>query len=357
MGQPVSRAALIAVAAAVGVVALPAAAPAAPASRGIGAEMPARAFQAWCSASSLCTYSIADARGPAALRSTRISWIGADERFPRAQVRSAGGPVAYYPMMLSGIAVAVNVPGIKGHNIDLRGTTIAEIFSGVIRNWNDRRIRQTNLRHHMPRNLPITLCVPRRPSGESWDFSRYLSRTSAAFRRSVGGASLTPRWKAARIIRTPRVTATGACMAANSGAITFLPVADATREGLAHDVVAVGKRERVTLGRGDAATTVVRNVFTHPTETAIQKAGAGARKTAGTTIDADLLNSTTPGAYPITAAGYAVVRRDRSMDQGTRQALSYFLGTQAQGMLPGLGYAPLPASLLSRAKAQLAAVE
>ncbi|MFZ9286548.1 MAG: hypothetical protein ACO241_11290, partial [Burkholderiaceae bacterium] len=36
-----------------------------------------------------------------------------------------------------------------------------------------------------------------------------------------------------------------------------------------------------------AATTVVRNVFTHPTETAIQKAGAGARKTAGTTIDAE----------------------------------------------------------------------
>ena len=124
-----SRVVRIAVAAAIGLVAVPAAASAAPGSRGVGAELPARGFQAWCSASSLCTYSIADARGPSALRKRRIGWVGADEPFTRAQVRRAGGPVAYYPTMLSGIAVAVNVPGVKGHNIDLRGTTIAEIFS------------------------------------------------------------------------------------------------------------------------------------------------------------------------------------------------------------------------------------
>ena len=352
-----SRVVRIAAAAAIGMVAVPAAASAAPGSRGVGAEMPARAFQAWCSASSLCTYSIADDRGPSALRNRRIGWAGADEPFTRAQVRRAGGPVAYYPTMLSGIAVAVNVPGVKGHNIDLRGTTIAEIFSGVIRNWNDKRIRQTNLRHHMPRNLPITLCVPARKSGESWDMSSYLSEVSGAFRRRVGGASLAPRWKAARVIRVPRVTGMGECMTANKGAITFLPVADASREGLAHHVVAVGKRERVTTGRGDAATTVVRHVFVHPTEPAVQKAGTHAGQRATSDLAVDLLNSAAPGAYPITTVAYAVTRRDRRMAAATRRTLRYFLSAKAQGMLAGLGYAPLPASLLSKAKAQLAAAK
>jgi phosphate transport system substrate-binding protein len=337
--------------------AMPAVATAAPPSRGIGAELPARAFQAWCTKSSLCTYGVADAKGPAALRSARIRWVGADEPLTAAQVRRAGGPVAYYPAMLSGIAVAVNVPGVAGHNIDLRGTTVAEIFSGVIRNWNDKRIRQTNLRHHMPQDLPITLCVPARRSGESWDFSRYLSRVSAAYRRRVGGASLTPRWKGERIVRVPRIIAVGECMTANSGAITFLPVADAAREGLARDVVAVGKRERVTYGRGATAKTVVRNVFTHPTETAVRRAGDHAGRRARSNLTVDLLNSAAPGAYPITTVAYAVTRRDRRLDAATRRTLTYFLSTRAQDMLQGLGYAPLPDSLLSRARAQLAAAK
>ena len=45
-----------------------------------------------------------------------------------------------------------------------------------------------------------------------------------------------------------------------------------------------------------------------------------------------------------------VVLRARA---GTKKALTYFLGDTAQGQLAGLGYAPLPSSMLSRATAQL----
>lgn len=344
---------LVAVSALIGAVALPAAA--APASRGAGAELPARAFQAWCSASSLCTYVPTGDAGASSLRRGGARWAGADDRFTRAQARRAGGPVAYYPMMLGGIAVAVNVPGIQGHNIDLRGTTIAEIFSGAIRNWNDKRIRQTNLHHPLPRNLPITLCVPARPSGESWDFSEYLARVSAIFRRQVGGASPRPKWRAAKIVRTPRMTAVGECMQANRGAITFLPISDAMREGLTSHVVAVGKRERVTHGKGVAARTVVRNVFTHPTGTAIAKAGrmSTARATSAPTLN--LLNSPVRGAYPITTEAYAVTRSDRPINRLTLRTLRYFLSPAAQRRLQGLGYAPLPANLATATRARLAA--
>ncbi|MBM3665268.1 MAG: hypothetical protein FJW92_05705 [Actinobacteria bacterium] len=75
-------------------------------------------------------------------------------------------------------------------------TTVGEIFSGVITNWNDPRMRATNARHPMPKDLPITLCAPARPSGTSWGFSHYLTKVSGAFRERVGAASTLPRWKA-----------------------------------------------------------------------------------------------------------------------------------------------------------------
>ncbi len=323
---------------------------------GAGAEMPAAAYQAWCTASKSCTYSVRDSgTGVEDLALGKADWVGVDEPLSANQQREAGGPVAYYPTMLEGIAVAVHIPGIDGHDVDLRGTTIAEIFSGVITNWNDKRIRHSNARHPMPRNLKITLCVPQHPSGTSWDFSDYLGKVSAAYRTRLGGPSMLPRWKGAQIVRTPHVTEVGACVENHPGAITFLPFSDAMTEGLSHDVIAVGKREKVTYGQGANRTVVSENVFMHPTAQDIQAAAHFAAGRISGDLTIDLTNSHAKGAYPITVVTYAIVRKDRPMKAATRTSLRYFLSDRAQGMLVGLGYAHLPKSLLSRARAQLAA--
>lgn len=323
---------------------------------GAGAEMPAAAYQAWCTTSKLCTYSVRDTGvGIEDLKTGAAEWAGVDEPLSPNQVRAAGGPVAYYPAMLEGIAVAVHLPGLDGHDVDLRGITLGEIFSGVITNWNDRRIRATNARHPMPRNLPITLCVPARPSGTSWDFSHYLGKVSGEFRERVGPASMLPRWRAPKIVRTAHVTEVGQCVESHAGAITFLPFSDAMRENLAHDIAAVGKREAVTVQGRKGARVVQKEVFMHPTTGDIQAAGHFAASRIGRDLTIDLTNSRAKGAYPITVVTYTIVRKDKRMTAGTRKTLRYFLSDQAQQMLTGLGYAPLPPSLLSRARAQLAA--
>lgn len=312
-------------------------------SKGAGAEMPGAAYQTWCRQSGLCTYAIRDSgAGIQDLKLGKADWTGVDEPLSANQLRAAGGPVAYYPTMLAGIAVAAHMPGVEGHDIDLRGVTLGEIFSGAITNWNDKRIRVTNERHPMPRNLPITLCVPKHPSGTSWDFSHYLAKVSGQFKSRVGGASMLPKWKAPRIIRTEHVTDVGQCVESHQGAITFLPYNDAMSEGLVHDVVAVGKRE----GK--------RDVFMHPTVGDIQAAGHFAASRIKGDLTIDLTNSRAKGAYPIAVVTYTIVRKDKPMKASARATLKYFLGSEAQGKLKGLGYAPLPPSLLSRAKAQLA---
>lgn len=303
---------------------------AAGAAPGSGAELPSAAFEAWCTTSKLCTYRVADSSGIRDLKTGRATWVGVDEELPPAEARKAGGPLAYYPTMLEGIAVAVNVPGIEGHGIDLTGVALGEIFSGAVTNWNASHIRVSNRRHHLPRNLPITLCVPARASGESYDFSQFLAKVSPPFRQRVGTRSLLPKWRGARVVRVNRISEMGDCVARHSGAITFLPLADAMREGLTHDIVGVGKVERVTYPSGKGRTTTrVKNVFVHPAADSIAKAGHHAGQRARGNLTVDLLNSPAPGAYPITIEAYAVVRKDRKMSASTRATLTYFLGTGA----------------------------
>jgi phosphate transport system substrate-binding protein len=260
--------------------------------------------------------------------------------------------------MLSGIAVAINIPGIKGQGVNLTGEALGEIFSGTVTNWNAGRIRATNRHLRLPTSLPITLCVPRKASGESWDMSEYLAKVSPTFRKRVGSESLKPKWKGS-VVRVNHVSAVGECMAAHKGGITFLPVADAMREGLTHDIVAVGKREKVAVKVGNTGKTktVVKHVFIHPTEEAMQKAGHFAATQEKSDLTVDLTNSQAHGAYPITIEAYAIVRKDRKMSAATRKTLAYFLSPKAQAMLPGLGYAPLPKSQLAQAKRQLAAAK
>lgn len=324
---------------------------------GAGAALPAVAYDNWCRTSGLCTYEVRDARAtPVALRSGRAAWAGVDEALTPAQVRAAGGPVAYYPTLIGAIAVIARVPGFRGGDIRLPAHTLGEIFSGEITNWNDKRIRQVNLRHQLPRNLPVTLCVPRRPSGEAYDFSDFLARSSGIFRQRVGGASTSPRWRGARIVREDQVTRQGTCVDGTPGAISFIDRADAIKQGDMLDVVAVGKRERMTRrARNGRRVTITEYAYTTPTGATMDIAArhAAARATGDLTVD--LVNSAAKGAYPITVATWVAVRADRPMPVATRTTLRHFLSARAQASLPGLGYAPLPADLMRRARAQLAA--
>lgn len=350
----VARVRLTGVAVAVGMMAAAATAVAAP-QPGSGAALPAVAYQHWCGTSGLCTYSVRDdAATAAALGSGRTGWAGVDAPFTAAQARAARGPVTYYPTMIGAIAVIAKVPGFQGGDLRLPAHTLGEIFSGEITNWNDKRIRRVNLRHQLPRNLPITLCVPRRPSGEAYDFSDFLARSSGIFRQRVGGPSTSPRWRGARIVREDQMTQEGTCVDSTPGAISFIDRADAIKQGDLLDVVAVGKRERVTYRTPNGKRrTVTKYAYATPTEADMAVAGRYAAARANGDLTVDLLNSPARGAYPITVATWVAVRADQPMPAATRATLRYFLSGPAQASLSGLGYAPLPAELLRQARVQL----
>lgn len=322
---------------------------------GAGAALPQVAYQAWCAQSGLCTYAPRDSgAGIQDLGLGRVDWAGTDEELSASEARTVRAKVAYYPTLLAAIAVPVHIPGVVGNKVNLSGPALGAIFSGVITSWNDPRIAATNHRHRFP-SLPITVCVPAHPSGTSFDFSTYLGKVSKPFRTRVGGPSKEPRWKAPRLVRMPHVNDVARCVEETKGSITYMGLADAIRAGLTKNVAAVGKGEVVTVTRGTKKTRVRKTVYILPTEEAIVAAGHVPASKIKKDLYVDLTNSAAPGAYPITVSTWVIVKTNRPMKKATRNTLRYFLSPGAQGMLQGLGFAPLPPRLRALALRQLSA--
>ncbi len=79
------------------------------------------------------------------------------------------------PVYISPIAVAFNIPGVKDLNLD--GETIAKIFKGEIKNWNDEAIKAQNEGVELP-DTKITVVHRSDDSGTTENFTEYLKAAS-----------------------------------------------------------------------------------------------------------------------------------------------------------------------------------
>jgi phosphate transport system substrate-binding protein len=83
-----------------------------------------------------------------------------------------------FPMVMGGVVVVVNIPGVKNNQLNLTIQQVADVFSGKITNWK-------NLGQGLP-DKPITLAVRSDGSGTTGVFTQYLSDYSEHFKSTVG---------------------------------------------------------------------------------------------------------------------------------------------------------------------------
>lgn len=90
----------------------------------------------------------------------------------------------HVPSLTGAIAVVCNVPGLK-KEIRLSGQTIANIYLGRVREWNDPDIVTENPGVDLP---PTSIAVLHRAdvSGSNYAFSTYLAKASPAFEKAAG---------------------------------------------------------------------------------------------------------------------------------------------------------------------------
>ena len=118
----------------------------------------------------------------------RTVTFGATDKPLTAAERTAGGDLMQWPMVMGGIVPVVNLEGIKANELTLDGTTLAKIFLGEIKTWDDAAIKKLNPSAKLPSDA-IVVVHRSDGSGTTFNFTDYLAKVSADWKSKVGSAT------------------------------------------------------------------------------------------------------------------------------------------------------------------------
>lgn len=334
---------------------------------GSGASFPRIAYQNWCAdAGNICNYqSVGSGAGIKAFTAGTVDFAASDAPLSAQQLSDLsaqrnGVTPLYFPTLLGAVTVPVNIPGVTGNAMKLDGKTVGDIFDGSVTSWNDPKIKAVNPKLNLPAS-PITVCVRSDGSGTSFNFSRYLSKVNPGFSSAVS-FSQTPPWKAPSLVKGNGNAGVANCVKSNTNSIGYVDLGDAINAGLSSNITSIGKSEITTVtvkkNGKKVKKTVRKTVYIRPSIASIQ--AAGNLKTLKPDLTVDFTASPNKGAYPITITTWilaysdysAAGRKDSLPDVKT--FLNYAYTAPAQDKLTSLGFSPLPANVLTAAKAQLA---
>src|SRR5262249_33908479 len=270
-------------------------------------------------------------KGRTDLASGVVNFAGSDSPVPdKDKHLFTGKTVLYFPVVIGPITVSYNLSGVTDLKLD--ATTIANIFQGKIKTWNDPAIKALNPSASLP-SSSITLAVRSDSSGTTQNFSLFLD-TAVPTVWTLGSSS-TISWPSTARAGNGN-SGVAQIVKSTPGAIGYVDLADAKASGLTY--------------------ASVKNKDGNFVAPSSESASAAA---AGTTIKPDLTFHAVwaPGAqaYPITYQSWDLVIQAQSNANTTKMLQAYigYLLGPGQQILTSLGYAPLPASLDAQAKAQL----
>ena len=93
-----------------------------------------------------------------------------------------------FPTLTAGVVPVVNIDGVKPGDLVLDGPTLAKIFLGEIKSWNDAALRKLNPRVKLP-SQAIRVVYRSDGSGTTFVFTDYLGKVSADWRSKVGSTT------------------------------------------------------------------------------------------------------------------------------------------------------------------------
>src|SRR5271166_7007821 len=99
-----------------------------------------------------------------------------------------------FPTVIGGAVPVVNIEGIKSGELKLDGPTLAKIYLGEIKTWNDPAIAKLNPNAKLPAQA-IVVVHRSDGSGTTFIWTDYLSKVSADWKKNVG-ANTSVEWPA-----------------------------------------------------------------------------------------------------------------------------------------------------------------
>jgi phosphate transport system substrate-binding protein len=311
--------------------------------QGAGASFPSPLYQKWLSEYGklhpnirIDYQSIGSGGGIKQLKEQTVDFGASDAPMKDEDLKSAPGEVLHIPTVLGAVVITYNLQGVS-QPLRFSPETLADIFLGKIKKWNDQKISADNPGVTLP-TTDITVVHRSDSSGTSAVFTDYLSKVSAEWKEKVG-AGTSPSWP--------------------------IGIGGKGNEGVTGQV----KNTPNTIGYVELAYAVqnklpvaqVKNASGNFVTPSIDGVTAAASASAANTPDdlrVSITNAAGPDAYPISSYTYILVYKNQK-DAGKGKALVDFLWWgihDGESHAKELQYAPLPADIVKRAEAKISSV-
>src|SRR3954468_11656932 len=159
---------------------------------GAGATFPQPVYQEWAArfqekAGTTVNYQgIGSGGGIAQFTAGTVDFGATDSAMKDEEIAAAekkGDPV-HVPTVMGAVTVSYNLSGVKS-GIRLDGGTIADIFLGKVKKWNDPEIAKENSGMSLPGD-DITVCHRSDESGTTANFTSFLVNYSDAWKSGPG---------------------------------------------------------------------------------------------------------------------------------------------------------------------------
>ncbi len=242
----------------------------------------------------------------------------------------------HFPTVLGGVVPLYNISGVTT-DIKFTGDTLAGIFLGTIKKWNDAALKKDNPSVNFP-NEDITVVHRSDGSGTSFVWSDYLSKVSPEWKSKVG-ASTSVNWP---------VGLGGKGNEGVAGLVKQTPNS-------------IGYVELIYAAQNKMSYGLVRNMagtFVKADFNSVSEAAAGAAKNMPDDFRVSITNAPGKNAYPISTFTWLLI--PNKLDGAKKTAVTGFLKwmlTTGQQDTQGMSYAPLPKAVVAKEQKQIASIQ
>jgi phosphate transport system substrate-binding protein len=244
--------------------------------------------------------------------------------------------VLHFPTVIGAIVPTYNVSGVG--SLNFTGATLAGIFLGNIKKWNDPALAKDNPGVKLP-NQDITVVHRSDGSGTSFVFSDYLSKVSPEWKTKVG-VNASVNWP---------VGLGGKGNAGVTGLVKQTPYS------IGYVELTYAVQNKMDYGSiKNAAGKFVKADFNTVTE-----AAAGAAKDMPADFRVSINNAPGKDAYPISTFTWLLIP-DKIGDATKKKSITDFLQwmmTTGQEDAQALSYAPLPKQVVAKEQKQIALIK
>jgi phosphate transport system substrate-binding protein len=299
---------------------------------GAGATFPYPIYAKWADAykketgTGMNYQSIGSGGGIKQIQAKTVTFGATDMPLTVAELNKDG--LVQFPTVIGGDVPVVNLEGIKPGELKLDGTTLAKIFLGEIKAWNDAAIQKLNPSAKLP-SQAIVVVHRSDGSGTTFIWTDYLSKVSPAWKSKVG-ANTAVEWPV------------GIGAKGNEGVANNV---QNTKGSIGYVEYAYAKQNKLTtvsmINKDGAAVA--------PNSASFQAAAASANWQKADGFYVILTEQPGAASWPIAGATFILIPKQPKDPAAAAAALKFFAWAYAKGdkMAEDLDYVPMPKAVVT----------